>query len=495
MARTDRTPPAPGWRVLLLLPLIHFASVKLTFFCAVTPDNEVVVWLPNAVLLAALLRFHGQRALLMAALTLSSDILANLPVFPWLQAVLLSACNLAEVGVTYFLMRRSHASPSLRRLRDFAKFLLAGPVIGALLASFCAASVLKFLGGADTAYLTLTRLWWFGDGLGQLIYTPLLLAFARPAHQLKQLRALDYLTLAATGVLALLVLTARGGAVGGVSVTPTLLLPPVAAIAFRFGTRWTAAAVALISLATAMLMTTGHQPFGDVPVHLETVRAQEFILTLCMVGFGFAVLFSELQLRERDLESRVRQRTRELEVSNAKLETLSSTDSLTGIANRRRFDEVLQGEWNRARRNHQPLALAMLDVDLFKQYNDYYGHQAGDERLRTVARELSAHVRRNGDYVARYGGEEFVFIWPATDQRHALPLAEDVCAALEALAMPHEKSPFKVLTASIGVAVMTPREHDSVEILLKMADEALYRAKQLGRNQVMMAESATIDAV
>jgi C4-dicarboxylate-specific signal transduction histidine kinase len=120
------------------------------------------------------------------------------------------------------------------------------------------------------------------------------------------------------------VLSAHGGEIDGVSVTPTLLLPAVAVIAFRFGTRLTTLFVALISLATAMMMTTGLKPFGDVPVHLETVRAQEFILTLCIVGIGFAVLLNELQARERELESRVRQRTRELELSNQLLAALSA---------------------------------------------------------------------------------------------------------------------------------------------------------------------------
>src|SRR4051812_21443776 len=156
----------PNWLFCLLLPLLHFASVKLTFFCAVTPENVVVVWLPNAVLLAALLRFRGRRAALMAALTFTSDVLANLSAFPWYEAVLLSVANLMEVVITYRLMRRSGASPRLQRLQDLAKFVIAGPLVGALAASLVAALVLQQVGGATTSYLTLTRLWWFGDGLG-----------------------------------------------------------------------------------------------------------------------------------------------------------------------------------------------------------------------------------------------------------------------------------------------------------------------------------------
>ncbi|WP_229261453.1 sensor domain-containing diguanylate cyclase [Duganella margarita] len=482
----------PGWLFCLLLPLFHFASVKLTFFCAVTPENAVVVWLPNAVLLAALLRFRGQRAPLLAALTFTSDVLANLNAFPWYEAVLLSAVNLLEVTITYQLMQRSGASPRLHRLKDLGQFILAGPVFGAMLAGLLAAAVLQQVGGATTSYLTLARVWWFGDGLGLLIYTPLLLAYTQSQHQRPKLTRWDDAALATTLLLAVAVLSAHGGEIDGVSVTPTLLLPAVAVIAFRFGVRLTTLLVALISLSTAMMMTTGLKPFGDVPIHLEVVRAQEFILTLCIIGIGFAVVLSELQTRERELESRVRERTRELEQSNSRLADISATDGLTGIANRRRFDETLAAEWSRARRNKQPLMLALLDVDLFKQYNDCYGHQSGDDALRAVANELARQMRRGSDFVARYGGEEFAVIAQSANEEDALAMAESICAAIAALNLPHATSPFNVLTASIGVALITPGEQHSITSLIKTADVALYRAKQLGRNRVEQADVTSV---
>ncbi|NYE61786.1 diguanylate cyclase (GGDEF)-like protein [Duganella sp. 1224] len=478
----------PGWLFCLLLPLFHFASVKLTFFCAVTPENAVVVWLPNAVLLAALLRFRGRRAPLMAALTFSSDVLANLPVFRWYEAVLFSAVNLLEVAVAYRLMLLSRASPHLHRLQDLIKFILAGPVCGALLAGLAAAVVLQQVGGSATPYLTLARVWWFGDGLGLLIYTPLLLAFTQPQHQRPRLTRWDDAALVLTLLLALAVLSAQGGQIENVSVTPTLLLPAVAVIAFRFGVRLTTLLVALISLGTAMMMTTGLKPFGEVPIHLEVVRAQEFILTLCIIGIGFAVLLNELQTRERELESRVRARTRELERSNARLAAISATDGLTGIPNRRRFDETLAAEWSRARRSGQPLMLALIDVDLFKQYNDYYGHQAGDDALRAVAAALASHARRSGDFVARYGGEEFALIAQCADKEQALQMAAIICRCVAELKIPHMTSPYEVLTISVGVTVLRPCEHDLILSALKTADVALYRAKQLGRNRVEAAD-------
>ena len=128
-------------------------------------------------------------------------------------------------------------------------------------------------------------------------------------------------------------------------------------------------------------------------------------------------------------------------------------------------------------------------MDWFKKYNDHYGHQAGDDCLRTVADTLSATIARTGDLVARYGGEEFVFIAPATSAEDALGMARKLCEALTALAMPHALSDFGCVTASVGVASIIPDEASSPETLIQAADEALYVAKAAGRNRAVLAGS------
>lgn len=198
-------------------------------------------------------------------------------------------------------------------------------------------------------------------------------------------------------------------------------------------------------------------------------------------------LVEHLQSSERILEARVENRTAELQILNSKLAALSMTDGLTGIANRRHFDQVLVSEWTRALRQGQPLAVGLLDVDWFKKYNDFYGHQAGDDCLRTVARTFAATVCRTGDLVARYGGEEFIFIAPNTGADNALLMAKRLCAALQALAMPHRLSDFGRVTVSIGVAAIVPIQGMNSEFLLKAADNALYTAKEQGRNQAILA--------
>lgn len=183
---------------------------------------------------------------------------------------------------------------------------------------------------------------------------------------------------------------------------------------------------------------------------------------------------------------------RKLDSANRELTRLSAVDGLTGIANRRQFDEALDREWRRCLRLHKPLSIVMCDVDLFKQYNDSYGHQAGDECLKAVATALKDKLRRPGDIVARYGGEEFAAILPDTGLEGALRVAETMRSGIQSLGMSHEGSAAGVVTVSLGVAAMQPQRAEGVSLLLGAADWALYEAKRLGRNGVHSADPALL---
>lgn len=182
--------------------------------------------------------------------------------------------------------------------------------------------------------------------------------------------------------------------------------------------------------------------------------------------------------------------TRKLAAANQELQRLSSLDGLTGISNRRQFDETLDREWRRAIRARLGLTLMFCDVDFFKQYNDVYGHQAGDECLKNVARILVAQVKRPGDLVARYGGEEFAAILPDTDSKGAVLLGENMRRAVEADAIAHSGSSVApVVTVSVGVAVARPKRGGDQSTLIQAADRALYAAKEQGRNRTCIAEA------
>ncbi|MGA1854747.1 PleD family two-component system response regulator [Azospirillum sp. 11R-A] len=175
------------------------------------------------------------------------------------------------------------------------------------------------------------------------------------------------------------------------------------------------------------------------------------------------------------------------------LRSLSFLDGLTGIANRRRFDDAMAREWRRCARSNLPLSLIILDVDHFKAYNDHYGHQAGDECLRMVAELLSDRARRPSDLVARYGGEEFVCLLPETDGPGAVRVAEGFRTAVAECRIPHAQSPvIPYVTISLGVATVIPSADGSPEQLAEMADQLLYRAKRTGRNRV---QDATVPAL
>lgn len=166
------------------------------------------------------------------------------------------------------------------------------------------------------------------------------------------------------------------------------------------------------------------------------------------------------------------------------LEALSHTDGLTGINNRRSFDQTLEKEWNRSTRDNQPLSLILIDIDYFKKYNDTYGHVQGDECLKTVAKNLKSSLNRAGDFLARYGGEEFVVLLPGYDAQQAMNIAEIIRKNIEDLQIAHSQndiSPF--VTISLGIATTMKTHNRQSTSLVEAADKVLYEAKQEGRNR------------
>ena len=193
----------------------------------------------------------------------------------------------------------------------------------------------------------------------------------------------------------------------------------------------------------------------------------------------------ELGQHRDHLARLVAERTEELQAANARLQSLARTDPLTGLPNRRHFDETKAVELRRARRNGQSLALLICDIDAFKEYNDHYGHAMGDRCLSVVAQTLRARLARAGDVVARIGGEEFGAILPGTDREGAQLLAERLVQAVAECGIEHLHSPAaNVVTISVGLAVLASDPEDDFDALFRRADAALYRAKATGRNRV-----------
>lgn len=209
------------------------------------------------------------------------------------------------------------------------------------------------------------------------------------------------------------------------------------------------------------------------------------VLMLLLAFAAHRVHIRHLRQRQVELATLVEERTYLLGKANQKLHDIATLDELTNIANRRAFDEKLEEEWGRARRNQAPLSAVMIDIDEFKAFNDHYGHQGGDECLRRVAGALKQGMSRSGDMIARYGGEEFVALLPGTDAAGAAVIGERLRALVEAQAIPHEYArAWKTVTISAGIGTVFPHLEGTHDDLIAQADRRLYRAKETGRNRV-----------
>ena len=214
------------------------------------------------------------------------------------------------------------------------------------------------------------------------------------------------------------------------------------------------------------------------------VKLPDQIELIARIRYHSMAYVNQLQRDEAYRELRLSQQ--QLMEKNRELERLTNVDGLTGLSNRRYFDEYMEREWKRAIRSQEPLSILMVDVDHFKQYNDTYGHIAGDDVLRKVADTFKQGCRRPADLAARYGGEEFAVILPETPFAELQPTAEKLCHAVEALSLPHSASTAgKCVTVSVGGATAVPQREDSFSLLVDAADKSLYEAKRSGRNRAM----------
>ena len=235
-----------------------------------------------------------------------------------------------------------------------------------------------------------------------------------------------------------------------------------------------------------VIILTGNQ---EIKVAIEAMKngANDYILKDENIEHTVAVSVENVMEVHR-LRTENQRLLVDLKRKNLELEILSLLDGLTGVANRRFFDNRSQQEWSRASREQKPISVVMIDIDYFKPYNDSYGHQQGDICLQLVASALSAALKRPSDFIARYGGEEFVAVLPGTEIEGAKQLAEAMRENVLKLAIAHKTSTVHPhVTISLGVASRVPKRFSSYSDLIRKADEALYAAKHAGKNRTEIA--------
>lgn len=315
------------------------------------------------------------------------------------------------------------------------------------------------------------------DMLGYALFTPLVLVLCSiQLRSVARLRTLSrtILLLVLVAVIAIAVFDQSSFALSFVLASVTLL------VTLRLGFSAAVIAVNVISVIATVATMSGHGPFvlgGGAVLSSRIILLQSF-LTLSMLAI-FSI--SVIQLERKSFQDK-------LKAAYEQMEYLATTDPLTGLTNRRRFEEFLEVEWARAYRMGSSVAMLMIDTDDFKLYNDSFGHLAGDDCLTAIAEVTLPMKRRSTDVLARYGGEEFIFLLPINTLASAAVIAEAIRAGVEALYEQEGSLLKRKVTVSIGCAAMVPGPGLFSKMLIEASDRALYRAKENGRNRVELAE-------
>jgi diguanylate cyclase (GGDEF)-like protein len=440
------------------------------------------IWWANSALASVMLLDRRRRWLPLLLAGLGGNLVAHfLMGDPLWESVALSACDTGETAIAAFGVGYSLGiGVDLTVQRQLLRFVGFAVVLG-LVASLAAGLILHWMEGSS---LGVALIWFPGSALGMSFVVPLVLGLARREtqelfHPKNLVNTLLYLL--AVGVATMAIFSSAE--------FPWLffIFPPLLFLVVRLGLSGGVLGCCVVAaIGTPFTISTRGGPLAqlaDPSLEHRILILQLFLATAVLSVSVVSIVFADLK-RANLAAVLSEERYRELASS---MEMLATEDALTGVANRRQFDRVIQGEWQRALRNDAPLTLLLLDVDHFKAFNDLYGHLEGDACLRMVASVAMEIVRRPSDTVARFGGEEFAIILPETPEAGVPEIAERLRLGVTQLGQKHAGSALGVLTVSVGCATLVPAEGSSVNEIIAAADGALYAAKKGGRNRVEFA--------
>ena len=403
--------------------------------------------------------------------------LTNMAVDLWLGntfhwACWFAVCNSAEVLVMVLSLRHFDGRSAVTAKQAMWKIAFFGLFLGPLTAALLAAPAVRIIEGRPV--LEALRIWFLADALGCAATLPLMLFLLTRETRTARAAGARIADIAWAGLLVAIVLI-----VFWQTRYPLLFLlfPPLVAALFRFRLAGAIYGTSVIVVLAAAFTAENRGPFALYPGATPTERVILFQIFGLVIFASCVPLGFSIEERYR-LEGNLKQ-------ANQKLGDLALLDSLTGVHNRRGFDAAMESEWSSASTSGSDLSLLYLDIDFFKRFNDTYGHQTGDDCLRSVAGALMDSVRGAGDCVVRFGGEEFVILLPAASATAARAIADRISATILDLKIPHRQSPFGIVTASMGIATVRPSNGGSPNGLIHLADNALYAAKQGGRSRIL----------
>jgi diguanylate cyclase (GGDEF)-like protein len=468
------------WELLIaffVLLLCSWLGIRLSRHS----EGVATIWLTNGMLFALVVTRPRRVWPYYFVVGLLADTLADvLYGDPLKLAFGVSLANSIEVILSSVLLTYWFGSPfNLSKRRPLLGFLGVA-VIGATAVTGALGASWTLLFVDAGSWWTGFRNWYLGDVLGMAIMAPLVFGLLRPGFfdvlQPKRL----------VNTLGLLMIPAASTFLVFMHDEDPLIFfifPALLFVVFRLGFPGAVLAIFVIALISITLTVEGHGPLmliRDSHMLHRIVVVQIFLAVSLFTAFPVAALLEDRKTLEASLQQ-----------SEARYRILANADGLTGLANRRWFDESLCVEWRRAVENRTSLGLLLADVDLFKSYNDLCGHLGGDDCLRQIARKIAETVPPQAGTPSRIGGEEFAVILPKCDVAKAAELAGNLRASIEEMRLPHEGNPLGIQTLSIGVAAGVPDASGKATDLVAAADDALYCAKRLGRNRVEISDSRT----